>query len=902
MPIALERLREVTDVDRCHLFENHLAADGVLRASLRYEAMAEGISSKLGEDDVTNVPWDPQYEHWARALSFGEPVHGPAPEVRAMAGDAEMEPGTGTLAMLPLHVGQQWHGVLAFSTEDSAREWSHQQMQLLGTAAATISAAIGRVQGDRAVQEGLHLEQQIVDAIPTPVFYKDAERRYLGSNRAFQEIMGRSKEDIEGRTAAEVTPDKNTIGHDEADDRVFGGPSTEVYETRVLAADGTSLDMVIHKAPFRNVDGNVAGLVGIAMDITERKAQEAAVEESERKYRELVENANSIILRLDPEGRITFFNEFAQQFFGYSEDEILGRHVVGSIAPEIDSSGRDLREMVDDALANPEEYGTNENENITKDGKRVLVAWRNKPILSEDGEYVGMTAVGTDVTEQRAAEEDARLFRELVNQSFDAVFIVDAPSGVLLDCNDRASMAFGYSREELLEMELLDLDATVEVDFSWQGGVEILKDSSGIVRETVYRRKDGSTLPVEVSLRHITSDARDYIVAVARDVSERKKLEQQLAQAAKMEAVGQLAGGVAHDFNNILTGISGYTDFVLANLAPDSTAHEDLTHVRGLADRASSLTRQLLAFSRRQTMEPTTLQVNMLIENLLKMLGRLVGEDIQLEFKPDATLGTCRADPAQIEQVVINLAVNARDAMPEGGRLTISATNAVVDRELSPDVGPGEYVLISVRDTGQGMDEDTSSRIFEPFFTTKEIGSGTGLGLAMVYGIVEQHGGHVEVESALGEGSVFRVYLARSDGADPEVEEDVDPGGPGRGTILFVEDDVEIQPIIRRILTSRGYEVLVASSPSEAEALFDKRQADISLLLTDVVMPESTGMALYQTLARKRADLRVLYTSGYTPEEIAKRGELDADAPFLQKPFTGAELARKVRGLLEEST
>jgi len=389
----------------------------------------------------------------------------------------------------------------------------------------------------------------------------------------------------------------------------------------------------------------------------------------------------------------------------------------------------------------------------------------------------------------------------------------------------------------------------------------------------------------------------------ARDVTERRSLERQLLQAQKMEAVGRLAGGIAHDFNNVLTAIFGYVDLLLDGLPTLSPLRPDIEEIRRAAERAAGLTRQLLAFSRKQVLQTRTLDLNELLTDIDKLLRRLLGEDIDIVTKLDPKLGAVRADWGQLEQVVVNLAVNARDAMPGGGRLTIETRNAELDeaytREHVP-VRPGRYVMFALSDTGTGMSPETMAHMFEPFFTTKEAGKGTGLGLATVYGIVKQSGGYVWCYSELGHGTTFTVYL-------PRVDEPVDPlpvrvaarSTRGSETVLVVEDEPGLRALTRRLLEKHGYTVLEAATADAAAALARDYPGPIHLLLADVVLPGGSGRALADALLSQRAGVRVLFMSGYTEDAIVHRGVLASNTPFLHKPFSADTLTAKVREVLD---
>jgi signal transduction histidine kinase len=405
----------------------------------------------------------------------------------------------------------------------------------------------------------------------------------------------------------------------------------------------------------------------------------------------------------------------------------------------------------------------------------------------------------------------------------------------------------------------------------------------------------------------LQSVANLLAAALQRSQSEeqRKRTEDQLRQAHKMEAVGRLAGGIAHDFNNLLTVITGYSDLLLADLPRDHFAHQPILEMRKSSDRAAALTRQLLAFSRRQILQPVVLDLNAVVTDLEKMLRRLIGEDIDLVTYLDPTLCRVKADSGEIEQVVMNLVINARDAMPKGGRITIETSNRELDEAYvgsHVEARPGSYALLAVSDTGSGMTPDIKARIFEPFFTTKEVGKGTGLGLATVHGIVKQSGGHLEVYSEVGRGTVFKIYLPRHGEpvATPARAEAAEPLAPhGTETVLLAEDELTLNGMARLILESKGYTVLSADDGAEALELGRRHQGSIDLLLTDVVMPQMSGRELAEQLAALRPGLKVLYMSGYTDEAVVRHGALETGAAFLQKPFAPAVLARKVREVLD---
>ena len=481
------------------------------------------------------------------------------------------------------------------------------------------------------------------------------------------------------------------------------------------------------------------------------------------------------------------------------------------------------------------------------------------------------------------------------------------PAGRFLSANRALACILGYDSPA----ELLGLDMTRDVYADPAERQRLLDRDSYTEREydeveATWKRKDGRRLTVQLSVRAVRDGSGDveYYETFVRDVTEQRRLEGQLLQAQKMEAVGRLAGGVAHDFNNLLTVILSYSDLLLEDLPPEIPDRADVAEIRKAAVAASSLTRQLLAFSRQQVLEPRVLDVNTVVASTEKLLTRLLGEDVSLTTTLAAALGAVKVDPGQLEQIIMNLAVNARDAMPRGGRLSIETANVEMDESYvhgHPLARPGHYVMLTVSDTGTGMDAATQARIFEPFFTTKEAGKGTGLGLATVYGIVRQSSGFIWVYSEPGHGTSFKIYL-------PRVDEPVSPAGApapqvvgGSETVLVVEDVAAVRAVTRQMLERQGYCVLEAANGATALSLARQHQSAIHLLVTDVVMPEVSGRELADQLVQLRPDMRVLFMSGYTDDAVVRHGILQEGIAYLQKPFTPDTLARKVRAVLDGS-
>jgi len=490
-------------------------------------------------------------------------------------------------------------------------------------------------------------------------------------------------------------------------------------------------------------------------------------------------------------------------------------------------------------------------------------------------------------------------FRRLAESGIVGITIADA-SGCILEANDAFLAMVGYSRDDLLAGKLAWETLTSPNGRDFSAAEDLQSEGGARPWEKEYRRKDGSSVPVLVAVAPLEGGES---ISLSLDLSERKRLEEQFRQAQKMEAVGRLAGGIAHDFNNVLSVILSYAELICGDLQPDEPLRADIEEIRTAGLRATDLTKQLLAFSRQQALEAKVMNLTPSVAGMEKMLRRLLGADVELTMLHANGLWNIKADQGQIEQIIMNLAVNARDAMPQGGKLTIETANVELDDDYARahhDVRPGSYVMLAVTDTGIGIDKETQARIFEPFFTTKEKGKGTGLGLATVFGIVKQSRGHIWVYSEPGKGTTFKVHFPRVSGAS-EAHASQRPGPePGRGseTILLVEDDDQVRTVARNILRRNGYVVLEAPNGGEALLICEQHGSKIHLLLTDVVLPRMSGRQLAERLATMRPQMKVLFMSGYTDDAILQHGVLDSDVAYLQKPLTPASLTRKVREVL----
>jgi PAS domain S-box-containing protein len=680
-------------------------------------------------------------------------------------------------------------------------------------------------------------------------------------------------------------------------DRTIGVVVTQTYSQGVRYGE-TELDILTFVSSQ------------MAMAIERKRVEDAWREQSELLQR-IVDNIPVMLVFLDEQGRIQWGNREWTRTLGYDITEARERDIFAELYPDAAERQR-VRDSVGAPVGQWTDFRTR-----NRAGSVLDTIWANAPLTGG-----GWLAIGMDVSDRRRSEER---YRSFIAQSSEGVsrLEIDPPvptnlpedeqidrlyrGGRIAECNDAMARMYGYKdAHELVGTALADLhdvrdQANREQIRSFIRAGYRLSDS-----ETREHAKDGKP---RVFLNNVVGFIEDgHIVRVwgtQRDVTDQRHLEEQFRQAQKMEAVGQLAGGIAHDFNNLLTAILGNTQLLLRDLPPGDSKRGDVEEIRKASERAASLTRQLLAYSRRQMLQPEVLDLNVVVAEMDKMLRRLIGENIALETLLAPDLGRVRADPNQIEQVLVNLAVNARDAMADGGggTLTIETANIDLDEAFTQaHLGskPGPHAMLAVTDTGTGMDATVRAHLFEPFFTTKEVGKGTGLGLATVYGIVKQSDGYISVYSEPGRGASFKVYLPRLS-ARPRTSSPGLKAGVSRGTetILVVEDEPAVLALSQRALEAQGYVVLAASDATTALRLVERHGGTIHLLLTDVVMPGMSGRDLADQLAARRPGTRVLYMSGYPGDAVVQHGELQPGAAFLQKPFSPDSLARKVRDVLD---
>jgi two-component system cell cycle sensor histidine kinase/response regulator CckA len=633
-------------------------------------------------------------------------------------------------------------------------------------------------------------------------------------------------------------------------------------------------------------------IYGGLVDITARKRAEEALRQSEERFRDTTENAAEWVWEVDHQGKYTYSSPVVEQLLGYKPEEVLGKYFYDFFLPE---EREELKRAALQAFAAKQPFRDFLNRNLHKNGQTVWLSTGGIPILDNQGNLLGYRGADIDVTARREAEE---LSLNLIAKSPVGIYLIQ--NGKFKQVNQLIFAITGYSQDDFGDQPPLQFVHPEDRQATRENAVNMLKGLSSIPYEFRITTKDGKTKWIMETMASIPYQGERAALGYCMDITEHKQLEAQLLQAQKMEAVGRLAGGVAHDFNNLLMAISGYGELMRSNVVEGDPLYEYLENILKAGQQAAALTHQLLTFSRRQIVRPQKLDLKQVVLDLEPMLRRLIGEDIDLEIFTEPEPAAVKADPGHLSQIIMNLVLNARDAMPRGGRLLLKTTPVNIKKSHPTRFGPippGPYAMLLVQDTGAGMAEDLQAHIFEPFFTTKEPGKGTGLGLSTVYGIVKQSGGYLDLDSKLGGGSTFTIYLPRlKKMAEPaKARIPITTSFRGNETILLVEDEDVLRGLLAKFLRLHGYTVLEARHGGEALLTCERHQGPIHLMVTDVVMPQMSGRELADRLAPLRRDMKVLYMSGYTEDAMVQYDVADLSVPFLQKPFRPLELVRQVR-------
>jgi PAS domain S-box-containing protein len=744
------------------------------------------------------------------------------------------------------------------------------------------------------------------EASPDGILVVDVDGKIISSNQRFADMWGISPEIIESRSDERAL--KSVLDNLEHPEefaskvrRLYALPD-ERSADEVSLKDGRIFER--NSAPMIGADGRLFGRVWRFRDVTARQRSQ----EELRASLQLIEGIiNTIPMRVFWKDRNLVYlgcNAIFAKDSGFADPkDLIGKddYQMGW-RDQADSYRRSDREVMESGCSRL----LVEERQTTPMGGTITLLTSKVPLRSSKGEVVGVLGTYLDITDRKRAEVDRERLAMAIEQAAEIVVVTDA-RGAIAYVNPAFESVTGYARAEVLGCNPRVLKSGVQDEAFYRTLWETISGGRTWHGRLVNKKKDGTVYTEDATISPVRdADGRiSSYVAVKRDITHEISLEAQLLQSQKMEAIGSLAGGVAHDFNNLLSVILSYTEFAMEGVPEGDPLKSDLLEVKTSAKRAVALTRQLLAFSRKQVLQPVPLSLNQTALGVDKMLRRILGEDIDLVQALAPDLGLVQADPGQMEQVLMNLVVNARDAMPDGGKLTIETSNLEIDEEYAARhvaVKPGPYVQLAVTDTGCGMDQETKARLFEPFFTTKEQGKGTGLGLSTVYGIVKQSGGNIWVYSEPGHGTTFKIFLPRelsATAATAIVPPPVPMRTTGTETILVVEDEEALRKVARRSLAAAGYTVLTAANGQEALLTSAQHAGDIHLLLTDVVMPKIGGRALAQELSKARPGLKVVYMSGYADDAIVHHGVLDAGTRFLAKPFTATDLMSKVREVLD---
>ena len=819
-------------------------------------------------------------------------------------------------------------------------------LAMMGSIGGQIGQFIERRRAEAALRESQARFQAFMDATPSLAWIKDEEYRYLYVNKGWTEFFRQHESDWRGHTDLDFWP-RLAAPLRENDKAVLATQSVLELSEDVPDPSGTMHHWLVHKFPMVDAQGR-RFVGGVAMDVTQRQHNESLLEVQTEVLRAIAIDAPlPEVLDLLVRTIKTPTNEMAYTVLLL--DEAQKKLYVGASSNLPEQYGHDIQGIamedaiglcgaaiqrgqpiiVADTAADPLWNG--HREFALRHGLRAC--W-SVPMLSSEGKVLGLLAaycseprnpsdfhlrllrtsahLGAIAVQRHRAKQALVWTQQQLADTEKFSLIMAAQIGLdgrWLKVPPRLCEVLGYTEEELLARTFQDVTHPEDAAANWETCQRLFHgEVNSVEYEKRYVRKDGTILWVYLNSSMIfdREGKPDRMLTYIRDITEQKRLEEHLRQSQKMEAVGRLAGGVAHDFNNMLTIINGYCDLTLDGLRPFDPIHENVVEIRKAAERAALLTRQLLAFSRKQILAPRSLNLNEVVTESEKMLHRLIGEDVEIRIVLDPKLGEIMADSSQVEQLIMNLAINARDAMPQGGLLTLETRNFDLDgvdgghAPDTPNLTPGRYVMFAISDTGDGMDAQTKAHVFEPFFTTKEPGRGTGLGLATVYGIVQQSGGHIAVASEPGAGTTFKVYLPRVEAAVRlPAEKNASAPGCGTETILLVEDEDMVRTLACRILRSCGYNVLEARNGGEGLLMCEQHPGAMHLLLTDVVMPRMSGRELAQRLRSLRPDLKVIFMSGYTDDVVLRHGVLSLDAEFIQKPFASADLVARVRAVLD---
>jgi PAS domain S-box-containing protein len=742
-------------------------------------------------------------------------------------------------------------------------------------------------------------QDELLDAMsgaPDGMCVTDPAGRVLFVNTAFAAMCSADPSSIAGRPLSSLLTDGPDVDHEPRLRRLAEqGEST--YEASLGDREGRTRRVNVTTRPCGQ--GESRAIIHLLRDITREKEAEEALRESRQLLHSVVAQSPTAIIVWDLRFRVTEWNHAAVRIFGWDKHEAVGRHA-GFIVP---AEARLHVDAVWDELLRASGGRRSTNDNVHRDGRVIRCEWYNTTLFDDAGRVTGVVSLVEDVTEKHRLQQDREILTRAIDQSDDA-FVMTDRVGTILYVNQAFETMTGYALRDVIGRNPRLLQSGLHDVTFFRNMWETILSGRTWRGDLVNRRKDGAHYTENMTITAVfgPDGTITNFVAAKRNVTRLRELDERSRQSQKMEAIGRLAGGIAHDFNNMLNVIIGYAEMAVEALTEDHPVTADIREIERAAQRSAELTRQLLTFSRKQVIEPRPVCLNNSVADLAKTLGRLIGEHIALEFHPQPDLWRVMIDPAQVDQILANLAANARDAMPRGGHLVIRTANCRADEGYCDDhlgLAPGDYVMLSVSDDGMGIDEQARRHVFEPFYTTKGPGKGTGLGLATVKGIVDQNGGTIELESAPGKGTVFHILLPRTlvQPAAP-VPADTPAAVVDGGTVLLVEDDHDLRELTGAMLAKLGFTVVSTSTPLAALQVYQKNPAGFRLLVTDIVMPGMNGRELHDCLAETRPGLRTVFMSGYAEQGVIDPALLKPGQAFVPKPFNRADLDRAVKAAL----
>lgn len=932
--------RRVQDLDQLHFLEGLERVDRSIRQADNLERMLEAVLDSALSLFASDRAWllypcDPTAPSWSvlvekcrpgypGALSAGIGEIPMLPEARDVFqaaldcdGPVVYGPQSGrplppdsasrfsirsqiTMAVYP-KTGKPW--LFGMHQCSHARVWSDEDVRLFREVARRLADGLSSLLFLKDLQKSGSFLRTLIQTIPDLVWLKDPDGVYLACNRVFERFVGAREADVVGKTDYDFV-DRELADFFREHDRkaIAAGKPSSNEEWIIFADDGHRALVDTMKTPMHDAEGRLVGVLGIARDITERRIAEEKILKERDFSRNALESLPGIVYLFDAEGRFLRWNKNFELVSGYSSEEI------GRMTP-LDFFLEPDRTHIRQRIGVVFEKGSAEAEAefATKSGKRIPYYFSGKLIQVEDKPcLIGM---GIDVSERRKAEDGLReseeRFRHLFHSATDGILIADVETKKFVMGNKTICSMLQYDEGEISGLGVMDIHPQQDLPQVTEQFERQARKEIQIAQGLPVKRRDGSVFYADVSSSPITLGGRTFLLGIFRDMTELRKLEDQLRQSQKMESIGTLAGGVAHDFNNMLMAIIGYGHLALMNMTAGDPNRANVEQMLEASDRAAHLTKDLLLFSRKQAIDRKPVNVNDLIEKLGKFLARVIGEDIAFTSSLDGGTLSILADEHQIGQILMNLATNARDAMPMGGTFTVATGRVLLDREFTENCGlgrPGEYASISVSDTGHGMDEQTRLRIFEPFYTTKGVGKGTGLGLAVVYGIVKQHRGHIEVISEPGRGATFRMYfpvIVSGGGVDDKTTAAAARPVGGTETILLAEDNGALRRMTEAMLKEFGYTVISAVDGEDAVVKFQENKERVQLLLFDLIMPKLSGKEAYEEIRKLRPDIKAVFSTGYSPDVARDKALLEKSASIIFKPLAPADLLRKVREALD---